>query len=239
MRKLIKLSDLVLLGLTLAFLLLVIEFNSQKNAMEKTIDDYGKVMKSDIGRYLVAPNVIKVIAKDKFGNEIGSATAFHMEYKGKLRLVTNKHVCDIDREENYPIYSSRTGKRLRIIHISKTHDLCIMKPERSFGLELAENTPEPMEKVILVGHPRGLPLTIRDGRIIGYGFENFSWINDKLHMYGMISSTSYGGNSGSPVVNEQGKVIGVLFAGSPAYPTEGLIVPLTVLKRYLDQTLKL
>ena len=49
----------------------------------------------------------------------------------------------------------------------------------------------------------------------------------------MLNAISYGGNSGSPVVNIFGNVIGVLFAGNRSQPTDAYLVPLDVIKSFL------
>lgn len=48
-----------------------------------------------------------------------------------------------------------------------------------------------------------------------------------------LTTISYPGNSGSPVVNVWGKVIGVLFAGNPEVITEAFIVPLSSVRDFL------
>ena len=44
---------------------------------------------------------------------------------------------------------------------------------------------------------------------------------------------SYGGNSGSPITNESGKLVGVLFGGFGNYNTEAFCVPLIDIKLFL------
>jgi len=49
-----------------------------------------------------------------------------------------------------------------------------------------------------------------------------------------INNIAYGGNSGSPVVDKFGNVIGVLFAGRGDQPTASFTVPLAEIKKFLE-----
>ena len=48
------------------------------------------------------------------------------------------------------------------------------------------------------------------------------------------NAISYGGNSGSPVLDDLGNVIGVLFAGTRGIPTSSLVVPLEYIQSFLE-----
>lgn len=55
----------------------------------------------------------------------------------------------------------------------------------------------------------------------------------KPHNAQYINNISYGGNSGSPVVNKFGNVVGVLFAGSRSQPTSSYTVPISEIHKFL------
>jgi len=159
------------------------------------------------------------------------ATGFYLKMYGRNYIVTNRHVCEI--HNNKEGGSIVFGNSLEtIIKIDTEHDLCLVTSQRTDGLELAEETPQRLEDIYLVGFPRGIGKVIRKGHIIEELTINAHWIKKTVPTY-LISTITYGGNSGSPVVNKYGEVIGVLFAGSPRYVTEGLMVPLHNLKKFL------
>lgn len=49
-----------------------------------------------------------------------------------------------------------------------------------------------------------------------------------------INNIAYGGNSGSPVVDKFGNIIGLLFAGSRSQPTASFVVPLYEIHKFLE-----
>ena len=133
--------------------------------------------------------------------------------------------------------SLKIGDRsLKIIALDTEHDLCILEPDlekNSFDLASSYHMGE---RVTLIGHPRGLPQTIREGRLVAEFHWAARWLPHNFEVKSiMISATAYGGNSGSPVINRFGNVVGVLFAGDPRFSTEGYIVPLESIKRFLNK----
>ena len=163
------------------------------------------------------------------------ATGFYIKFEGKTFIVTNKHVCDFHQKvykHNFIQFDNYIGE---IIKISDVHDLCLVTSNRTDGLELSDTPAMPLDHITLIGFPRGMDKVIREGRVISYIDIFAGWLGDsgKDVESIQISTTSYGRNSGSPVLNSSGKVIGVLFAGSPAYHTEGWVVPLSYLTNFL------
>lgn len=188
----------------------------------------------------VAPHVVPY--RDPKYNYRRRATGFYIEYFGKYYILTNKHVCEIDPIKKKAVFGNFVGN---IIKISDRHDLCLVESDRNSGLKIAEEQGKPFEDIYLIGYPRGIGKVIRKGSLIEKLTINAYWLkfNSLTNPYGnyvtayFISTTTYGGNSGSPVVNRFGEVIGVLFAGSPSYPTEGLMIPLFDVKIFLNEAI--
>ena len=193
----------------------------------QTSDIASLSVERQIAKHVVSYNVIML------GNQ-RIATGFHLKYKGEVFIVTNKHVCDHSVKmynHNKIQFEDYVGE---IIAIDDLHDLCLVTSNRKSGLSLADEEAEPMDELILVGHPRGLSKTIRRGRYMSLESIRAPWIGPGKHDAIMASLIAYGGNSGSPVCNTNGDVVAVLFAGSPAYHTETLLVPLSYLQLFLE-----
>lgn len=192
--------------------------------------------KINVAKSLIAPHVVKLIIENHVNHKMAVATGFYVNYNHKILLVTNRHVCSQD-DGLTTIYSNE--KPLVVLAISNEHDLCLIKADRKSGLYLSNKDVENNDKVILVGHPNGLPLTIREGYKMGSFETVFPWVSNQRIPFTLISSITYRGNSGSPVTNEYGEVIGVLFAGNPESITEGFVVPLKNLKQFLSKNYRL
>ena len=151
----------------------------------------------------------------------------------------------------------------RVIEVFAKHDLCLVEPVVGVGGVGLSNGVGFGEVIGLIGHPRLTPLTLTKGQFLGYtNIEllekknvtqsecngRFIEISDPLLQLligaksfcfrtlnaGHISNTTYPGNSGSPVVNFYGNLVGVLFAGNSRAITEGYIVPIKFIKEFLE-----
>ncbi|MGZ3693179.1 MAG: trypsin-like serine peptidase [Bdellovibrionota bacterium] len=92
--------------------------------------------------------------------------------------------------------------------VSYGEDIALIRLDHSMPnrklFELAPGTPGIGEKVTMIGYPLGLPTKVDFGKTINYGQDYFRTDLDVA-----------GGNSGSPVLNAQGKVAGVLVRSFP------------------------
>ncbi len=173
------------------------------------------------------PEDFQRIAKDRVFkvliqtfNGVGGGTASLVHTKKGNVILTNKHICEAS-EAGIITMLEQDGKRYytEVLRMSQTTDLCLLKipqdlkNERAY--ELAPKQPEKETPVYVFGHPYLEPLTENHGR---YRHE-FVLPEEKNEKYvltgiyaGRLSFFIRPGNSGSPVINSDGDLVGVVFA---------------------------
>ncbi|MUK88789.1 trypsin-like serine protease [Ornithinibacillus sp. L9] len=150
-------------------------------------------------------------------------------------IVTNYHV--VDGEDTVTIAFPENG--LFSASVTETYpevDLAVLQindAENLPFLELAsETTFDVDEEISFIGNPLAFNGIANEGTIIGYT-QLSSWDEPVL----MLEAPVYRGNSGSPIINQKGKVIGVVFAtlNDDDHGKVGLFIPIDYFhKRYDD-----
>jgi S1-C subfamily serine protease len=202
---------------------------------------------SDIYSF-VAPSIVKV---ERLTG--GSGSGFYVQgLTGKL-IITNAHVCD--GAEVVRIIPSKSGEPFNAVVKSITYDddLCAISApdgDKHPALELAKHEEARGNAVYAVGHPVGAPLTVTMGILvseqqieIGYP-ESFcgpsrgemvpGFLGEMMcvrHMPALQTTARImPGNSGGPLVNAHGEVVGVDFATDDL---GGNALPLSLLQNLL------
>ena len=192
------------------------------------------------------------------------ATTFQLKFEDMQYTISNLHVCRIPniveniRRNDYNYNQIKKGLKprtfpplkdsdlvdelikvgsayRRIIAVDEFHDLCILEGNINIPAFTMADSYRSGELVRVIGYPRGLSKTVRKGRIFDKQSSYFPWLQ-RTTEYVHISAIGYPGNSGSPVIDKYGRVIGVLFAGTQ-FHTEAMIVPLEYLKNFLSREL--
>ncbi|UOQ92671.1 serine protease [Halobacillus shinanisalinarum] len=154
---------------------------------------------ADIDRYQEA--VVVVEAGQKKG------TGFAIDGDGTI--ITNHHV--IEGENRISIAFPEKGLfNAEVVEKFPEVDLAVLQAEGSDfpHLRLAKDTSfEEEESFYFIGNPLRFTGIANKGTIIGY-----TTLDDWSQPVLMLDAPIYRGNSGSPVINQEGKVIAVVFA---------------------------
>lgn len=170
----------------------------------------------DIARYKEA--VVVVLTDDSKG------TGFSISSNGTI--LTNYHV--VEGEDSVIVGFPEVGRfNADVIETYPSIDLAVLQVDEDNlpYLNLAENptTYESGERIIFIGNPLKFTGIANEGSLID-AHQLSDWDVPVM----MMEAPVYRGNSGSPVLNEDGKVIGVVFAtlDHDEHGKVGLFVPI-------------
>ncbi len=180
-------------------------------AVEKTIP-IGKVMMGFRGNFMEEAYKRSL---DLTG-ALGSGSGFAINKNGKLYIVTNAHVVESasDEQGSIFVYSyNRKKYEVKVRGGDSFYDIAVLEFIDQPGTELKplnfeKEIPAIATRVFALGNPLGqFPNTVTDG-IVSAVNRSRDGVTGK---FGFIQSTAtlIWGNSGGPLVNESGKVVGV------------------------------
>lgn len=145
-------------------------------------------------------------------------------------LVTNRHVVEDAASLELETWD---GRRLAttVVSIGTTADLAVVHISHGVGesIALAQEDPPEATNVRAVGYAEGGPQRTTDGTIIDYVTD------PRLGNIGPVmrlTNEVHPGNSGGPLIDERGTVVGVVYAIEIA-TGNGLAVPVSTLRESL------
>lgn len=157
-------------------------------------------------------------------------------------VLTNRHVCDMEDKANY-VLTLQSGEQVKAKFIKSDvfADICLLKTVASIpALTLSKQNASQGDRVLTIGGPDGVFPIIVDGIISGY--HNINMKNEpeddgefEVHFRAQVMSAPvYPGSSGSPMMNTNGDVVGIVFAVRGEKEHIAFIVPVSEIWRFLD-----
>lgn len=225
---------------------------------------YGAIISPEIHnhylRYEVGESVVQVLSM----SSNGGGTGFAVKGKsGKQYIMTNRHVCEVQAIGVIRIKVGKASPIYRkVVYMDNVHDLCLIEGVEGLAPLTIGSDLDKGDFLYVVGHPGLRELTTSQGEYIGnksieliYDVNKREDCPGKIYElnilqqfmfgrefvctreYDALSTTAviYGGNSGSPVVNRYGNLIGVAFAGSTEQERDNFIVPLVYVTNILNK----
>ncbi|MDR2103130.1 MAG: S1C family serine protease, partial [Treponema sp.] len=157
-------------------------------------------------------------------------SAFFVDISGLL--ITNYHVISSEVDPSYEGYSrmyvrmgDASSARIpaKVIGWDKAMDLALIKaeftPEYVFSV-IDRVVPRVGDTVLAIGSPGGLEKTVTSGIVSAQG-RRFLPLGDVIQIDAAVNH----GNSGGPVVDTGGRLVGIVFAGIEQYPGLNFAVP--------------
>ena len=181
-----------------------------------------------------------------------SGTAFAVD---ENYLVTAAHVCRAGVEdiilkniENFSVFLIVMGKDentakikdFKIVAVDEENDLCLIY-KGSHGLKpvtLSSKEVKIRDSVFIVGAPASNFPIEAEGFVSSPHVDMYDDWKDRM----ILSLDIFGGNSGGPVFNADGSVVGIISAGSHRYLHLGIAVKskylIEFLKKYSDKQIR-
>jgi len=157
-------------------------------------------------------------------------SAFFIDASGLM--ITNYHVIESEVDPKYKGYSRlyiRMGDSAsaripaKVVGWDKTLDLALIKTEYTgeFIFSVVDSvTPQVGDTILAMGSPGGLEKTVTSG-IVSALSRRFLQIGDVYQIDAAVNP----GNSGGPVVDSSGRLVGIVFAGIEQYQGLNFAVP--------------
>jgi S1-C subfamily serine protease len=160
---------------------------------------------------------------------LATGTGFALD---AFTLVTNRHVIEDSRSLEVSTYDGRLTQATAI-STTTVADIAIVSVEDSLGGNFpirAQEDPQEGDVITVVGYPSGGRLTTVSGVVLGPTTDPLGGAIGTVYA---TSAQVEPGSSGSPVLNESGQVVGVIYAKNES--NQSFIVPVSTLNTLLAE----
>ncbi len=199
------------------------ETNSKINELAKNVLETKDIVGSELGSLNKEINLLKASAGEDFSGIIealipavvtirtnyGQGTGFIVDSEGYI--VTNAHVLADSNgflaDEVRAITSSQEVKTAEFVGFNSELDIALLKISGNFqAVEFGDsNDVQAGEKVIAIGNPLGLQFSVTQGIVSSVHRTGANGLNAYIQTDAALNP----GNSGGPLINIEGKVIGI------------------------------
>ena len=163
-------------------------------------------------------------------------------------IMTNKHVVEDAKTVNVTLNNGKYYKNVKIVGVDPLNDSAILKvenPEDFKAIKLGDSkTINVGQEVIVIGNALGeYSNSVTSGIVSGTGRElvasdqsgsSYEKLTDMIQTDAAIN----GGNSGGPIVNAAGEVIGIATAYASSSQTVGFAIPIANVKVIIKNVLE-
>ena len=191
-------------------------------------DEHGKKTSLNMDEYLKQLIWSQSVFAARTGSGYGNGTAF---YVGGDLVLTNKHVAETDHISKscgffnikVEIPFSETVRCRKVHYCSPKFDFCLVE---MFKLKNGDSLSDHLSPLVLADTHGvdNIDEVYAIGNAVGYGIQGSKGQGlyrntangevDFVHF-----SPTFGGSSGSPLINEAGKVVGINYAGNVLFPS--------------------
>ena len=180
----------------------------------------------------VSPSVVTIRVRGRDGNPIGMGTGFVIDSQGLI--ATNFHVITEGRPFTVETPSGRMLSVLAVESSDRGRDLALIRVDAGEtplpALQLS-NAPNPVQgsRVLAFGNPLGM----RDSVVTGI-VSAIQTIDDRELI--QLAMPTQPGNSGGPLVDEDGQVVGIINMKSAIDDNLGFAIPIQELNVIREKT---
>lgn len=176
---------------------------------------------------VVRKSLVQIRATARDGSDQGIGAGFVIDDKGLV--VTARHVIGDGRDFVVDLPDGSSSRVTEVYASSSQLDVAIIRMETTSLPPLTLATPELVQQgrdVVALGHPRGLRDSVVSGVISGRREI------DGINMI-QLAMPIEPGNSGGPVVDRQGRVLGVVTLKSTSSDNLGFAIPVDDVRKLL------